>query len=296
MTLNDKRIFDDPEREQIERFSDMLFDESYTSVGKLKCKAYVSKEPLSFDEKLSGRAMDLCEGDRWAEDTFDCAWFHIIGRLDENIPPENAVLILNVGGEGLLYDNGGNIVQSITCYSADFGAGLGTPVKRIIPLYKNLMKDGLVDFWIDCGANDLFGCMENESRVKELRVAVVNREVRALAFDVQVLLSVYDFGEDEEFSSEIYKAVKNLMECRFIDESNAPELRKTLAPFLAEKNEDENTFTYSAIGHAHLDLAWEWPIRESIRKAPEHLQLKCVIWSFTTIIFSELLRHSFIFG
>ena len=287
MTLNDKRIFDDPEREKIERFSDMLFDKSYTSVGKLKCKAYVSKEPLSFNEKLSGRAMDLCEGDRWAEDTFDCAWFHIIGRLDENIPPENAVLILNVGGEGLLYDNGGNIVQSITCYSADFGAGLGTPVKRIIPLYKNLMKDGLIDFWIDCGANDLFGCMENESRVKELRVAVVNREVRALAFDVQVLLSVCDFGEDEEFSSEIYKAVKNLMECRFIDESNAPELRKTLAPFLAEKNEDENTFTYSAIGHAHLDLAWEWPIRESIRKGAR---------TFATQMRNMELYDDYIFG
>lgn len=267
MTLNDNRTFEDAQRERAERFSDMLFDRSYTTVGKLSCKAYVSREPLSFEEKLSGKAMTLCEGDKWAEDVFDCAWFHIMGTLPDTIERKDAVLILNVGGEGLLYDLQGNMVQSITCYSAEFGGGeLGTPIKRIIPLYDNLVHGDAIDFWIDCGANDLFGCMENQSRVKELQIAAVNREIRALAFDVQVLLSVFGFSKDREFGEKVFSAVKEMMYCDTIDESTAVEYRKKLAPLLAQKNDDEHTFTYSAMGHAHLDLAWEWPIRESKRK------------------------------
>lgn len=267
MTLNHNRTFEDKQRDKAERFSDMLFDNSYITVGNLNCKAYVSKEPLSFDEKLSGKAVLLCEGDKWAEDVFDCAWFHITGTLPDDVNREDAVLILNVGGEGLLYDLQGNMVQSITCYSAEFGGGnLGTPIKRIIPLYNNLINGNAIDFWIDCGANDLFGCMENQSRVKELQVAVVNREIRALAFDVQVLLSVYDFSNDKEFGKEVFSAIREIMRCDTMNESSAAEFRKELAPLLSQKNNGENTFTYSAIGHAHLDLAWEWPIRESKRK------------------------------
>lgn len=267
MTLNDNRTFNDKEREKAERFSDMLFDNSYNTVGKLNCRAYVSEEPLPFEEKFSGKAITLCEGDKWAEDVFDCAWFHITGTLPDDINKDDAVLILNVGGEGLLYDLQGNMVQSITCYSAEFGGGeLGTPIKRIIPLYDNLINGREIDFWIDCGANDLFGCMENQSRVKELQMALINREVRALAFDVQVLLSVYDFGSDREFADEVFAAIKKIMYCGTIDESTAVEYRAMLAPLLSRKNDAENVFTYSAIGHAHLDLAWEWPIRESKRK------------------------------
>lgn len=267
MTLNDNRTFEDKERERAERFSDMLFDKSYTTIGKLNCKAYVSEEPLSFEQKLSGKAVTLCEGDKWAEDVFDCAWFHITGVLPDDLRREDAVLILNVGGEGLLYDLQGNMVQSITCYSAEFGGGeLGTPIKRIIPLYDNLLQNNIIDFWIDCGANDLFGCMENQSRVKELQIAVVHREIRSLAFDVQVLLSVYDFSDDREFGEEVFSAIKEIMHCDITDDNAASEVRKRLAPLLAQKNKDENVFTYSAMGHAHLDLAWEWPIRESKRK------------------------------
>lgn len=288
MTLNDKKTFENAERAQAERFSDMLFDKSYQTVGGLCCKAYVSDEPLPFTQKLAGKAVTLREGDKWAEDVFDCAWFHITGVLPDTVKREDAVLILNVGGEGLLYDSQGNIVQSITCYSAEFGGGeLGTPIKRIIPLYDCLIRENAIDFWIDCGANDLFGCMENQSRVKELQLASVNRETRALAFDVQVLLSVYDFGADKEFGELIFTAIKEVMCCDDISESEAVEIRKKLNPFLQEKNNTDGTFTYSAIGHAHLDLAWEWPIRESIRKGAR---------TFATQMRNMALYDDYIFG
>ena len=50
------------------------------------------------------------------------------------------------------------------------------------------------------------------------------------------------------------------------DERLATSARSILAPLLAERGGDRS-LAISAIGHAHLDLAWLWPLRESHRKA-----------------------------
>ena len=41
--------------------------------------------------------------------------------------------------------------------------------------------------------------------------------------------------------------------------------RQILAPELMKQGGDPS-LSVSAIGHAHMDLAWLWPIRETIRK------------------------------
>lgn len=273
MTLNEKRcsdgspiLFQDCKRKKMEDFSDMLFDCAYTPLETLACRAYITKEPVPFRQRYCGTAMDLKPGSQWAEDVFDCAWFHITGTPPANADANKLVLLLNCGGEGLLYDSSGNQVQSITCYAAGFGAGLGTPVKRVIPLYDCLLQENQIDFWIDCGANDLFGDMEKQSRVQELSIGLENKELRALAYDVQVLLGVYDYGNDSVFKDEIETALDQIMTAEKISEDTAPALRRILKPLMAKENASAETFTYSAIGHAHLDLAWLWPIRESKRK------------------------------
>src|SRR5690606_34188838 len=45
----------------------------------------------------------------------------------------------------------------------------------------------------------------------------------------------------------------------------APDARAALAPALASPAE-ASAHTISAVGHAHIDSAWLWPVRETIRK------------------------------
>ncbi len=260
MTLNDvKDGFSSPEREKQERFSDRLFDLSYTELDALNCTAYISSEPLSFENRFEGDKKELKIGAKWARNVFDCAWFHITGRKDKNAD----TVLVNCGGEGLVYDKNGNELQGITCFAASYGGDLGPFTKRVVPIREEMLEGDNFDFWIDCGANDLFGEMRNESRMSELASAKLNAEMRALAFDVQILLTVLDYGEDEEFKSRISSAVNGIMKENITPE-NASLYRERLRPLLSEKSEE--CFTYYAIGHAHLDLAWLWPIRESFRK------------------------------
>lgn len=274
MTLNEKRrsdgkplIYTDKKRNEMEKFSDRLFDLCYTKLADLHCEGYVTKEPLSFEKRLDGNYIKLSVGDKWAENAFDCAWFHITGRLPKDCNNNDLVFVLNCGGEALIYDNNGIPVQSITCYSADFGAGLGTPIKQIIPVYDGLHRGEMVDFWLDCAANDLFGNMEKQSRIQALNIAKENKALRKLAYDVQALLGAYDCSASIEFKNEIGNSFDSLMNNPLFTEEWAENACKILSQLLEKKNSDENTFTYSAIGHAHLDLAWLWPIRESKRKA-----------------------------
>ena len=253
-------------RARMEAFSNRLFERCYEDLYPLSCVGYVTKEPVPFEQRLSGRAVKLTTGDQWAEAVFDCAWFHITGILPTGHALDDLVLRLNCGGEGLLYDGQGQPVQGITCYASCFEDRLGTPRKEIIPVYDCLHQGKAVDFWIDCGANDLFGNMADKSRVGALCIARENKEIRALAYDVQVLLGVVDYAEDEAFKAQILSAISAIMEQTELTDEWAMQARQTLKPLLETRNEGEHIFTYSGVGHSHLDLAWLWPIRETIRK------------------------------
>lgn len=265
MTLNTPRTITDEVRLRAERFVDGLFDRSYTVTGLLECTAYISDEPLKFEDRLSGRRVELPIGGKWAEKVFDCAWFHITGRLPIDCREGETVFIINCGGEGLVYDRFGDPKQSVTCCASDFDYSLGVPVKRIVLFDESLRSGGDADFWIDCGANDLFGKMKNESRMSELYIARENHDIRALAFDMQVLLTVVDYSPDKAFADEISPALNAIIEKGVETEEEARAARSSLRQLLEQKNTSD-AFTYSAVGHAHLDLAWLWPLRESVRK------------------------------
>ncbi len=272
--------------QRLEELTDKLFENAYTKLCDLSCTAYVTSEPLPFEEKENGRKIELAINGKWAEEVFDCAWFHITGKIPEDYDKNDLVFLINCGGEGLIYDLDGNPKQAITCYASDFDYTLGKPEKKVV-LTDGLTDGDSIEFWIDCAANDLFGKMKNESRMELLCVAKKNEQTRALAYDLQVLTSVSDYTKDKEFSDLIVSTLTEAVAVyETVDESNAAEIRAKIAHLWDNKNTEE-AFTYYAIGHAHLDLAWLWPIRESKRKGAR---------TFTTQFMNIARYPDYIFG
>ncbi len=269
--------------ELIEKLSELMYTKLYT----LECTAYVTKEPLSFENRMEGKKITLKPGDKWANDIFDCAWFHITGIVKEEYIDANLIFLIDCGGEGLVYDKNGEEKQAVTCYASGFSSELGKPHKRVV-FTEGLIENNKIDFWIDCAANDLFGNMKDESRVKELSLAVLNEEIRGLYYDADTLYKVYDFGRDDDFNDTILETFADIAEaCKDgLDEAKAARLREKAAPLFATKN-DGDSFNYTAIGHAHLDLAWLWPLRESYRKAAR---------TFTTQFMNIRRYPGYIFG
>jgi len=139
----------------MEKRLDQLFAKIYTPVASLTGTAYCSPEPLSFEEKETGVCIPLEGGTRWGKG-WDCAWIRLEGEIP--LPEEGKLpaLLLDVGGEACLYDENGVPLKGFTNVQSEFTVALGKPAKQAY-----LLPEGYygktVTFWVDCGANDLFG-------------------------------------------------------------------------------------------------------------------------------------------
>ncbi|MDR1465806.1 MAG: glycosyl hydrolase-related protein [Oscillospiraceae bacterium] len=257
-------------RVRLQRAIDQLIRRAYKEVAPLDCVAYHSPEPLPFAQRTAGQCMRLRMGDVWAKRTFDCAWMHVTGQLPPGLSPENPdlVFLADISGEGLIVDREGRAIQGITSYTSFSDFRQGVAGKRVVLPQGLVGPDGKVDFWIDAAANDLFGNKFDRVTLRKLHIAVCRPAVRALYYDLSVLLSSLDAaatpGPDTQA---LHAAIRAAAQgSRTLEEPEAQRRRETVRPYLDRKNETP-MFTYSAIGHAHLDLAWLWPIRETKRKA-----------------------------
>lgn len=239
---------------------------AYEKLTKLNAEGYYSLEPLSFKDRMTGERKELREGTVWAKNNFDCMWVHLTSDISKyNIDENDINFLVDLGGEGLVVDKDGNGLQAITCYASDYDYQLGRPEKKVV-LNHGFVNNGKVDFWIDAAANDLFGYFHDCAVIRRLDVVKVNHEVRALAYDIEVLLSAFNFASNSQ-AKEFYKAFRQVMnKCVFpMTNEIASECREILKP-LFEYTNSGKIFNYGAIGHAHLDLAWLWPLRETYRK------------------------------
>ena len=60
---------------------DALKETVYTPVAELHAEAYVTKEPVPFEQKTTGTYLpNLKKGDTWGT-LWDCAWFHLKGTV-----------------------------------------------------------------------------------------------------------------------------------------------------------------------------------------------------------------------
>jgi alpha-mannosidase len=99
-------------------------------------------------------------------------------------------------------------------------------------------------------------------------IAVLDEEVWHLDLDLQVLLGVMvHLGDHEPRRHEILHALDRAMDALDLDDisGSAAAVREVLAPVLA-KPAHASAHTISGVGHAHIDSAWLWPIRETKRK------------------------------
>lgn len=241
-----------------------LFDSIYTPLYSFEVTAYITKEPLLYQDRTKGSKRFLSVGERWGE-LWDCAWMNFKAPLPEDT--KDITFLLDVGGEGCVFDADGTPFRGITNKDSFYSFELGLPGKVTVPFWEGAVKDGMLDFWVDCGANDLFGEREGASfePVGVLHTATVakcNSKIRSLYYDLEVIFYFIDSTDDQALKAEAQAAFDAAFDLRESDIDAASEITKE---FLSHRCESD--FEITSIGHAHIDLAWLWPIRETLRKA-----------------------------
>jgi alpha-mannosidase len=251
---------------EILKFRDVIKSHIYNIIGSLDIEAYWSREPLIFADRTRGEKKTLKPGDKWG-DVFDCAWFHFTGSVPVAGEGGHVVLLIDINGEACVFNEKGEPVRGLTNGSSTFETVHGMPGKRVLQYSACAKTDDAIDIWADAGCNDLFGVLSNDGRVDRADIAVCRADIRSLYYDYWTLCDLLEVLDRE--SARYAKVVEALGRAHQLlqtfDEDNVARARDILAVELGRKNADP-ALTVSAIGHAHIDLAWLWPIRETIRK------------------------------
>jgi alpha-mannosidase len=239
----------------------------YTPVAPLQITAWRTPEPVSFAQRQSGEKLELKVGDAWGS-LFDSAWFYFRGVVPKEATGKTVVLLLDVSGEMCVFNDQGIPVRGLTNADSDYDKRLGLPGKRVLPFLEVAVGGEEVEVWADAGCNDLFGRIQNNGTVQEASIAIMEPETRDLFYDFEVLLdSLKVLPEKTPRAAEISLALHQVTHIFWngLTPSSVNQSRLHLAPILKRRGGNSN-LAISAVGHAHIDLGWLWPIRETHRK------------------------------
>ena len=100
-------------------------------------------------------------------------------------------------------------------------------------------------------------------------LVVLDEQVWHLALDLEVAGQLMrELSTEDTRRHELLRAIEDALDAVDLEDvsASAPEARTRLAGVLS-KPANASAHTISAIGHAHIDSAWLWPLRETERKA-----------------------------
>ena len=263
-------------RRRIEYFYETLKRDYIKDTFDLKAEIFVSEEPVSFADKDKYEFKNIKKGACWGKD-WQCAWFHLRGQIPEEWKGETVIARLNINGEGLVFSADGMPLQGITDQSifwADF-------VSDTLPLYDSAAGGEGVELWLDAGANNYFGMEmsghprmdtpvpagKTEAVIKSLELCSVDENLRQLEIDIQVALSsLKTYSEDNYRYRQLLSILCDAMDLYCGNPKNALKVREFLKEKLFSSKAYSSALNVTAVGHAHIDTGWLWPVRETVRK------------------------------
>lgn len=135
--------------------------------------------------------------------------------------------------------------------------------KYYVPLSENAVAGKDYKLLIEASANDLFGAGKEEYALRECALVTLDTQLRNDLLDMELLLNLATALPVGQVRRK--KLLWGLNEACNYWASDRAKARAILQELLSQPAHASALTAYS-VGHAHLDLAWLWPLRESKRK------------------------------
>ncbi len=235
-------------------------------VGALDVKVCKDDEPITLKDAEKKGYIPIKKGDKWATD-YGCAVFGVTGIVPLSAKGRKVVALIDIQGEGLVMKDGAP-ETGITHVTDGIDWVQSVPGKQEIVISDCAEGGENVRFYIDAGYNGKKKKANTYAKFRRADMAVVDEEAREFYYDaLQLFMLLLTFGQNEyltkERADETDAALKKAFALYF---GKKREEARTLLKKTAQRRIDYEAPAYTAIGHAHLDLAYLWPIRETKRK------------------------------
>jgi alpha-mannosidase len=229
-------------------------------------------EPVPFAAAKAQAYNAFSVGDLWGP-AWATTWFRLTGEVPADLA--HAELVVDLGFQGTM---AGFQAEGLV-HRPD-----GTHVKALNPLndWVRVSPGETVELYVEAAANPhvltgwsptrlgdkVTSSPDPVYRLVAAAVVEVCPEVRELLADIEVLDQLAaELGEDEARQVEILLAIEAALDALDLGDvpATASTAREALGAVLARPAYD-GSHRISAVGHAHIDSAWLWPIRETVRK------------------------------
>ena len=244
----------------------------------LTAEVAVTPEPVPYEKRLGLKYRSIAMGEKWGG-TWDCAWFHVRGRVPASWRGCHVTLNADFGGEALVFGRDGAPAVGLTNGSV-FDANYNKDHWHFLDRAKG---GEAVDLWIDAACNGLFGVNKPDDPAWEpdparhhghysgvvvaLSLCRFDYDAWQLRLDIEVLRSMYSTMPKESGRRiRLVRAVSKALDCLPEERGGARAVREKLAETAFAMGPDPASIHVTAIGHAHIDTAWLWPLRETVRK------------------------------
>lgn len=237
-------------------------------------------ETVSYEKATALSLSPFAIGTRWGK-AWHTVWFKLVATVPANLAGQPLVAAIDLGFngrgdgfqvEGLAYRHG-KIVQAVQ------------PDRRLVHLGSSAAGE-VIELWVEAAATPIiaghaFGygptplgdpATSGNAPLYQLRraeLAVFDQGVHDLAVALHTAIDLtIDLEESSSQRARMFAALEragNSLNVNAVSETASSALAELKAVLISESRGTSHHIV--AAGHAHLDTAWLWPIRETRRKA-----------------------------
>jgi alpha-mannosidase len=237
-------------------------------------------EPVPVAEGLAAPRTPIAVGDAWGA-PWGTSWFTVSGTVPQEWAGRTVEALLDLGFdenmpgfqcEGLVYRPDGSPVKGLN--PRNQWVRIGSPVaggEQVVLHIEAASNPVILDYHpfvpTQLGDKETAGS-EPQYKLARMDLAVFDRTVWELVHDLEVLSELMaELPADGARRWEILRAVDHALDAVDLQDVNgtAAQARERLAGVLAAPAAP-SAHRISAVGHAHIDSAWLWPLRETVRK------------------------------
>ncbi|MDR3186508.1 MAG: glycosyl hydrolase-related protein [Christensenellaceae bacterium] len=241
----------------------------YSKIGTLSVLVSSSNEPVPFSATADLAYTPVKPHQLWSHATYGSAWFHLTGSIPSSAKDKHVAFLISLGGEGCLVDPNGSPIQGFNGTHGFIDFSLQpAPGRQYLEFKQKAIGGEKIDYWVEAG-NNFFICEDHQSkaRFKHADIVTVRDDIKNFYYDVAMLTMQISITNKSHPNYAklvaIYK--KALYLSKPYTKESIESARRAIS--IRIKELDPSPYNVYATGHAHLDLAWLWPIRETKRKA-----------------------------
>lgn len=248
----------------------------YGETVALSVSAYeVPGEPIGYAEAMSQTFAPFAVGTKWSR-PWGTTWFKLDGEVPTDWAGRDYEVVVDLG----FAPHSPGFQSEAAVWTPDGPRWSVHPQRTGVPV-PDAVPGQALQVVLEAAANPGFAgtfptpmgtrATSGDRPIYVLRradLAIFNREVHALRLDIEVLYNtMLSLALDDPRRHKLLRALERSLDAIDLDDvaGTVSAARAKLAPALSVPAR-ASAHHIVAVGHAHIDSAWLWPLRETVRK------------------------------